>query len=501
MNMRTSMVALAFAGALAVTALGGLTPAFAQARTDLNIGIQLEPTNLDPTTGGAAAAIRSVTHLNIFDGLTRIDKDGAVQPNLATSWDISDDGLTYTFHLKPDVKFSDGTPLTADDVKWTLDRDRAPESTSAQKQLFTAIASIEVVDPVTVKVTLNAPQSDFLYNMAWGDAVIVSQKTAADNINNPIGTGPYKLGEWVKADHITLVRNDNYTGAPPALDSVTFKFISDGTAAANALLAGDLDVFSGFPAPELLEQFKANPDFQVIVGTTQGETIMAMNNSRPPLDNIKVREAIAHAIDRQAIIDGSQFGYGTPIGSFFPPGDPAYIDLTSVSAFDPEKSKALLAEAGVSNLTLTFKVPPAAYARAAAPIIQQQLAAVGITVNVVNVEWADWIANVFQGAYDYDLTMVSHVEANDYAAFGKPEYYPRYDGTELNKLFAELNATTDAAKQTEIKQAIQKRLAEDFPVVYLFELPNITVANKNVQGLWENAPQPITDLSALSWAQ
>jgi peptide/nickel transport system substrate-binding protein len=138
------------------------------------------------------------------------------------------------------------------------------------------------------------------------------------------------LGEWVKADHVTLVRNPNYSGTPPALDEVTFKFISDGTAATSALLAGDLDVFSAFPAPELLEQFKANPEFQVIVGSTQGETIVALNNAHPPLDNVKVRQAIAHAIDRQAIIDGSQFGYGTPIGSFFPPGDPAYVDLTGL---------------------------------------------------------------------------------------------------------------------------------------------------------------------------
>jgi peptide/nickel transport system substrate-binding protein len=471
------------------------------ARTDLTIGIQLEPTNLDPTTGGAAAAIRTVTDLNIYNGLTRIDKDGAVQPDLATTWDISPDGLTYTFHLKTDVKFNDGTPFTADDVKWTLDRDRAADSKSAQKQLFANIKQVDVVDPATVKVTLTQPQGDFLYDMGWGDAVIVSQKTAETNVTTPVGTGPYQLGEWVKADHITLVPNPNYTGTKPALDKVTFKFISDPTAAASAVLAGDVDVFSGFPAPELLEQFKANPDLVVTVGSTQGETIAAMNNAHPPLDNVKVREAIAHAIDRKAIIDGSQFGYGTPIGSFFPPGDPAYIDLTSISNFDPAKSKQMLADAGVKDLTLTFKVPPAAYARAAAPIIQQELADVGIKVNVVNVEWADWIANVFQGAYDYDLTMVSHVEANDFAAFGKPGYYLNYKADGLNKLVAELNATTDPAKQISIKQDIQKLLANDFVALYLFELPNITVSKKGVTGLWENAPQPITDLSAISWTE
>jgi peptide/nickel transport system substrate-binding protein len=493
--MRKSLILLAIAGAL----LSGT--AYAAPRTDLVIGIQLEPTNLDPTAGGAAAAIRSVTDLNIYNGLTRIDKDGAVQPDLATSWDISPDGLTYTFHLKTGVKFNDGTPFSADDVKWTLDRDRGADSKSSQKQLFADIASVDVVDPATVKVTLSAPQGGFLYNMGWADAVIVSPKTAETNVTNPVGTGPYQLGEWVKADHLTLVPNPNYTGTKPALDKVTFKFISDPTAASSAVQAGDVDVFSGFPAPELLDQLKANPDLVVTVGSTQGETIMAMNNAHPPLDNVKVREAIAHAIDRKAIIEGSQFGYGTPIGSFFPPGDPAYIDLTALSAFDPAKSKQMLADAGVKDLTLTFKVPPAAYARAAAPIIQQELADVGVKVNVVNVEWADWIANVFQGAYDYDLTMVSHVEANDFAAFGKPGYYVNYKADALNKLVADLNATTDPAKQISIKQDIQKQLANDFAAVYLFELPNITVSKKGVTGLWENAPQPITDLSAISWTE
>ncbi len=497
--MRKSLVVLALAGALAMTT--ALTPAFAQGRTDLKIGIQLEPTSLDPTTGGAAAAIRTVTNLNIFEGLTQIDKDGAVQPSLAKSWDISADGLTYTFHLQEGVKFQDGTDFNADDVKFTLDRDRGADSVSAQKQLFAQIASVDVVDPATVKVTLSQPQGDFLYDMGWADAVIVATESAASNQTNPIGTGPYTLKEWVQGDHIDLARNFDYWGTAPKLDAVTFKFISDPNAATSALLAGDVDVFQAFPAPELLEQFKSNPDFQVIVGTTQGETILGINNAHPPLDNVKVREAIAHAIDRKAIIDGSQYGYGQEIGSFFPPGDPAYIDLTAQSAFDPEKSKALLAEAGVKDLTLTFKVPPAAYARSAAPIIQAQLANVGITVNVVNVEWADWIANVFQGAYDYDLTMVSHVEANDFAAFGKPGYYINYKADALNKLVTDLNATTDPAKQIALKQDIQKQLANDYAVGYLFELANITVAKKDVTGLWPNAPQPTTKLSELGWAQ
>jgi peptide/nickel transport system substrate-binding protein len=496
--MRKPILLLAAAGLLASAM--AVTPVLAQARTDVNIAMQLEPPSLDPTTGGAAAAIRSVTYGNIFEGLTRIDRDGAVQPLLAKTWDISDNGLTYTFHLQSGVKFHDGAALTADDVKYSLDAARAENSVNAQKQLFAKIAAVDVVDPETVKVTLSGPQGEFLYNMGWGDAVIVSQKSAATNATNPVGTGPYTLGEWVKGDHLTLVANPDYWGDKAAIQNATIKFISDPAAAVASILAGDVDLFGGFPAPEALDQIKADDRFQVVVGSSQGETVLAMNNGKAPLDNIKVREAIAHALDRKAIIDGAEFGYGTPIGSFFPPGDPAYVDLTGISNYDPEKSKALLAEAGIKDLTLTLKLPPANYARAGGPVIQQELAAVGIKVDITNVEWADWLSNVFTNK-DYDLTIVSHVEPNDFGNFGKDGYYFNYKNPKFAELMTELGNTTDPAKQTALKQDIQKLLANDFAAGFLFEFPNITVANKNLTGFWENAPLPASPISELKWTE
>jgi peptide/nickel transport system substrate-binding protein len=483
-----------------MAAPAALTPAFAQARTDLNVAIQLEPPNLDPTTGGAAAAIRSVTYHNIYEGLTRIDENGAVVPALAKSWDISEDGLTYTFHLEPNVKFHDGTPFSADDVKFSYDRARAPDSLTAQKQLFTDIKSVDVIDPLTVKVTLSQPNGDFLYNMGWGDAVIVSPKSAKTNSTKPIGTGPFKFVDWVQGDHIDLEKNPDYWGTPAKLDKVTFKFISDPTAATAAILAGDVDAFPNFPAPEALTQIKADPRFVVEVGSTEGETVMAMNQGRKPLDNIKVREAIAHAIDRQAVIDGAMFGYGTPIGTFFPPDNPAYVDLTGLSKFDPDLSRQLLKEAGVSGLTLSLKLPPPDYARKGGQIIAQELANVGITAKITNVEWADWLSSVFTNK-DYDLTIVSHVEPNDFGVFARDDYYFNYHSDAFKTIMSELNNTTDPAKRTELLQAAQKRLAEDYAAVFLFEYPDILVADANLKGLWTNEPIPATDLTAVYWAQ
>ncbi|MEM7212669.1 MAG: ABC transporter substrate-binding protein, partial [Pseudomonadota bacterium] len=375
-------------GALAL-ALG--TGAALAAKTDITVGMQLEPPHLDPTSA-AAGAIDSVLYSNVFEGLTRFGSDGSVNPGLAKSWEISEDGLTYTFTLQEGVTFHDGSAMDAEDVKFSLDRARAEDSANAQKGLFANIASVDAVDPLTVKVTLSTPTGNFLFNMAWGDAVIVAPETIDGIKQTPIGTGAFRFNNWVQGDSITLVRNADYWGTPAKLDKATFKFISDPTAAFAAMMAEDLDAFTGYPAPENLPQFDADPRFNVLVGSTEGETILSTNNKQPPLDNPKVRAAIAHAIDRQAIIDGAMFGYGTPIGSHFAPHNPAYVDLTGNSTHDPAKAKALLAEAGLADgFKTTLKLPPPSYARRGGEIIAAQLRQIGVTVEITNLEWAQWL--------------------------------------------------------------------------------------------------------------
>jgi peptide/nickel transport system substrate-binding protein len=198
--------------ALAAALLVGVAPGAALAqKTGVTIGMQLEPPNLDPT-GGAAAAIDEVVYANVFEGLTRIGPDGSVLPALASSWDISDDGLEYTFHLREGVTFHDGTSFDAEDVKFSLDRARAEDSTNAQKGLFAATATVDVVDPATVKVTLDRPVGNLPFNLGWGDAVIVAPETAADNATNPVGTGPFRFADWVQGDRVELAKNPDYWG-------------------------------------------------------------------------------------------------------------------------------------------------------------------------------------------------------------------------------------------------------------------------------------------------
>ncbi|MDB5541923.1 MAG: transporter substrate-binding protein [Devosia sp.] len=494
--MRKTLVVLALAGALAMTS--AMTPAFAQARTDVKVGLVLEPPSLDPTAE-AAAAVDEVVYSNVFEGLTKFAADGSIVPGLAKSWDISPDGLTYTFHLVEGAKFHDGTDFNADDVKFSLDRINAEGSLNAQKALYASIASVDVVDPATVKLTLKQPDGNLIYNLAWGDAVIVAPESADNNKTNPIGTGPFSFKDRIEGDSITLEKNQSYWGTPAKLEGATFKFIADPTAAFAALQAGDVDSFPNFPAPETVAQFENDPRFRVVIGSTEGETILSMNNAKPPLDNIKVREAIAHAIDRKAVIDGAMFGYGTPIGTFMSPANPDYVDLTAQSNYDPEKSKALLAEAGVTDLTLSLKLPPVeGYARRGGEIIASQLAAVGIKTETTNLEWAQWLSEVFTDK-NYDLTIVSHTEPNDIGIFARPDYYFNYKNADFDRIIADLSVTSDPAKRSELLKAAERKLADDYVVAFLFELAKVGVENAKLHGMWENAPTQATDLTAVYW--
>ena len=489
-HIRSLLLGVASAALIAGSAL---------AKDDIVVALQLEPPHLDPTSA-AAGAIDSVLYSNVFEGLTRFMGDGSIVPGLAESWEISDDGLTYTFKLHDGVTFHDGTTMDAEDVKFSLDRARAEDSVNAQKALYTGIADVEVIDPLTVKLTLSEPNGSLLFNLAWGDAVIVAPESIENIKQTPIGTGAFKFVNWVQGDKIELERNDAYWGDAPALAKATFKFISDPTAAFAAVMAEDVDVFAGFPAPENLPQFEADPRFQVLIGSTEGETILSINNALPPFDNVKVREAIAHAIDRQAIIDGAMFGYGTPIGTFFAPHNPAYVDLTSLSEYDPEKSRALLAEAGFADgFETTLHLPPPSYARRGGEIVAAQLAEVGIKAEIINVEWAQWLETVFKGK-NFGLTIISHTEPMDIGIYANPDYYFQYNNPDFQALMTKLNGTTDPDMRTQLLGDAQRMISEDYVNGYLFQLAMLSVAKADLQGLWTNAPTQATDLTGVSWA-
>ncbi len=490
---------------LLATAMGaavlsaGLMAGSAAAKTGVTLGITLEPAHLDPTAG-APAAIDEVVYANVFEGLTRINSQGQVRPALAERWVIEDDGLTYRFILRQGVTFHDGASFEASDVQFTFERAMAEDSENAQKALFSAIDSIETPDDGTVVIRLSRREGNFLWNMGWGDAVIVDPASADSNKTNPVGTGPFRFDNWNQGDSIRLVRNPNYWGEPVALESATFRVIPDPAAQVAALLSGDVDAISNIGAPESVAQFQADPNFTVVAGTTEGETILSMNHRRELLQDVRVRRAIQHAIDRQAIIDGAMFGFGTPIGSHFAPHSPAYRDLTGVYPYNPDRARALLAEAGVAQGTpLVLKLPPPTYARRGGEIIAAQLEAVGFDVEIVPVDWGQWVSEVFQGDYDFDLTIVSHTEPLDIGIYARDVYYFGYESEAFRTLMARIDGVADPAQRNTLYGQAQQILADDAVNGFLFQLAKVMVHRSNLVGLWPNAPIQANDLTGVHW--
>jgi ABC-type dipeptide/oligopeptide/nickel transport system permease component len=282
---------------------------------------------------------------------------------------------------------------------------------------------------------------------------------------------------------LTVVRNTDYWGEAPLLDSATFKFIADPNAAYAALMAGDVDAFHYYPAPESFAQFAADPRFRTFVGPTEGETILSLNNRRPPLNDLRVRRAIALALDRKAIIDGAMFGYGTPIGSHFPPRNPAYVDLTGQYPHDVSRAKRLLTEAGYPHgFAVSLKLPPPSYARRGGEIVAAQLAEVGIQAHIENLEWAQWLDQVY-ARHDFDMSIVVHAEPMDYDIYARDDYYFGYSSAPFKALIAELEDTIDPLRRRDLLQQVQHRLADDAVNGYLFQYPQLAVWDARIQGL------------------
>jgi peptide/nickel transport system substrate-binding protein len=441
-----------------------------------------------------------VTYANIFQGLTRIDPSGTVEPDLAKSWTISPDGLTYSFTLQSGVTFQDGTAFDCSIVQFSYARAAAPDSINAQKQLFAPIAKVACPTPGEAVVTLRHPTSTFPYDMAWGDAVMVAPKTSATNKTHPVGTGPFSFSRWVPGDRIELVRNPHYWGPAPKLAAVTFRIIGDPAAATAALLSGALDAYPDFPAPETVPKFQHDPRFTVDIGTTEGKVIMALDDAAKPFRDVRVRRALAYALDRRAIIEAAYSGLGTPIGSHYTPQDPGYVDLSNTYPYDPAKAKALLQAAGVApGTTFTITLPPPSYAQRSGELIAAYLQQVGLNAKLSSVEWAKWLTQVFTQS-DFDATVIAHTESRDLDIYARPHYYFNYDSPTYKALYAQYIAATDPARQTVLVQQLQRQLATDEPNIFLFALPKIGIWSAHLRGMWSNDPMPINDVTGVSWA-
>jgi peptide/nickel transport system substrate-binding protein len=455
----------------------------------LVVQVSAEPPGLD-LTASPASAIAGIIHQNVQEGLLRIDRAGRLAPSLAERWNISPDGLTYTFYLKCGVRFHDGREFRADDVKFVLERARNPETNHPHQEHYATIASIRAKNDLTLVITLTRPTGSFLLALARQGSVIYPREAARHLKSKPVGTGPFRFKDWVRGDRIVLEKNPAYhVQGLPYLDRITFRVLPDPNAALAALKAGDVDMIPFGLPPEAVAELKQSPRFQVTEGHTTIDVILAMNNSRPPFNHLLVRRALTHAIDKAEVIQGAMFGFGRAIGSHMDPLNPYYVDLSKEVPYDREKARQLLSQAGYpTGFEATLKVPPAyAYAVRAGEVIAGQLGRVGVRVKIEQIEWGQWLDRVYTRA-DYDLTIIGHAEAWDIANYAKPTYYLRYDSPRFQKVYGEAESTTDEGKRRERYIELQRILLEEAPAVFLFNHPRLAAAKKGIFGLWRDLP-------------
>ena len=486
-------VALALVAGLA---LAQETPA-PQYGGEVVVAITADPPGWDPSASTSQEIPRVVYH-NVFEGLVRFAADGAIVPALAESWTVSEDGLSWTFQVRSGVLFHDGSPLTMADIKAKFDRAQDPDSGHTHPEYYSSIGTVTIDEAAkTVTLRLTEPNSSLLYNLARPDSVIYPAARAETQRSQPIGTGPFKFVQYLEGSEVRLERNDDYylTGVP-YLDRVVFRIISDPNTRFAALQAGDIDLIGTSLPPEQYLRAVSDPNLKGTEGTATTEITLAMNNSRGPLADLRVRQAITHAIDKNAIVEGAMFGLGTVIGTHMSPAESYYLDLSETYPYDPERARALLAEAGYADgFTIAFELPePYNIERRSGQVIAQQLAEVGIDVELSVVEWGTWIQRIFLGG-DYDMTIIGHSEPRDISIYANPDYYYKYDNPTIGALLAQAEESQTGAFQLAAYQQIATIIAEDAVNVWVFSPPYLVAAQGDIYGFWTDQPTPSIDMT------
>lgn len=489
---------LARLGSLAGLTAGASSAWAQETQRAVTLCLSLEVDSLDPTTA-ASASIGEVVHYNVFEGLTKIEESGATSPLLAQSWARSPDGKSYTFALRQGVQFHDGTAFDAAAVKFSFERAKAAGSANkAKKVLFDNIASITTPDAHTVVLTLHNPDANVLFRLGENTAVILHPRSAALAATQPVGTGPYRFERWGKGWGVTLVKSAGFRQAAQVqIPQVTFRFINDPAAQSDAVLSGEVDMLFNI-AVQNVQQFQNNSQYLVMVGSSNGKGMLAINNKRKPLDDVRVRRAITHAIDREAFIARVLGGRGKAIGSHFSPTEAGYVHLAGMYPYDPERARSLLKAAGVKlPLVLRLTLPPTPYARNDRSFMVDALAQIGIQVRIEEVTWPEWLEGTFKGKFD--LTVINHVEPLDYHVYTDPQYYFGYDSAAFRELVARHAASNSARERQMLFADIQRHLADDAVNAWIYAAQITAVSRKGLKGWWMNYPIFAHDIAALRW--
>ena len=483
MLRRTTVAAAALlaAGALLLSACTGSSSpspsgSTAAADPDATVAVRLvlEPSNLD-IRETAGAALDQILIDNVYQGLVSRTPDQEIVDTLASSHEISADGLTYTFTLREGVSFHDGQELTPQDVVWSLQqvKDTATYRDSDRLKNVTSIAA----NGQDIILTLSAPDSTLLWNLTGRAGLVFKEGDTIDRKTKANGTGPYALTDWKQGDSITLKRNDAYWGDKAKVAEVVLDFIPDTQAALSGALAGELDVVTGFDAT-LKDQIEANGAFSLVLGQSTDKGTLAMNSTKGPLADKRVRQAIRQAIDKNSIVEA--LGAGQTLYGPIPELDPGYEDLESTAPFDPDAAKKLLADAGAEDITLTLTIP-SFYGTTVSQILVSNLDDVGITLKVNAVEFSAWLNDVYINK-NYDLSFVLHTEAHDFENWANPDYYFTYDNPEVQALYAKSVAATDPDQAADFLKQAAKIVASDQAADWLYNGASVVAVAPTVTG-------------------
>ncbi len=471
----------------------------------LDIAVDSSPAGLDPHLVTAFASVIVIGD-TIYEGLTTIAEDLSVQPGLAKSWDISEDGLTYTFHLHEGVTFHDGSAMTADDVAASMRRVQAEEMASPLASRISPISAINVVDDATIALTIDAPFAPILTSLAGIAIVPAEMETDKEALQQvPVGTGPFKFAEWVPNAYISLDAFDGYRDAAlPKIDGVKFNIVPEAATRQVGLASGQYDLLPGVdPATAL--QLSVNGSVTMHETRDLSYTLLGMNVTRAPLDNPAVRRALNMAVNRDDIIAAALFGNGVPAGPLSPALQNWAMNTSAFDCYagDAEGAAALLAEAGIETpIKLDLLVLPRQDTKDIAQIVQQQASAAGFEITLTNKEIGAFVQDWRNS--DFDLFASANGGNPDPDGYFYRTFYGggstnvfKYDDAEVNAWLDEGRTSTDMAARQAAYNAAQTKLACEGPIVHVAYGTLSTAVNDSVSGFVINPNRRLSSLKSV----
>ena len=472
----------------------------------LTVAIDVGPGSLDPRLGGDESSRR--VHQLLFNGLVRFDEHGDPRGDLAASWE-NPDPLLYVFHLRPGVRFQDGRPLTSDDVRYTIESILGDEVPSFQKGDLAVIRSVETPDPLTVRFRLRKPFAPFVSTLGLG---ILPRGSGADAGSRPVGTGPFRLLRYRKDRDLEFEPSEGYFAGAPRIRRLRLKIVPEATSRQQELLKGSVDLVVNDLTPDQVEALRKEPGLRIVSSPSNSYHYLGFNLEDPILRDVRVRQAVALAIDRGRLVSVLLKGLARLSTGMLPPDHWAYEEQVALYPHDPARAAALLDAAGHpdpdgpgprSRFRLTYKTTTSQLAREQAGVFQEELRAVGIDLEVRSFEWGTFYEDIKAGRFQvFSLQWTQILDPDVYrlrfgSAFLPPSGFNRvrYRNPEVDRLLEEGAREASREDRRRIYSRIQRILAEEVPYVSLWHKANVAVMNERVRGY---VLTPSGDFSVLS---